>query len=128
MARETKWHDGDARHERVALPENWSRAIPLHGAVMNGHYQSTLPYLVETLGAPVGGVCPRDGNTPCHTAVVWGHLHVVAYLLARGARHDAKNDHGFDLAALATLTIAQGVAERVIPLALPLGRIVVFFG
>ena len=27
---------------------------------MNGHYQSTLPYLVETLGAPVGGVCPRD--------------------------------------------------------------------
>ena len=101
MARETKWHDGDARHERVALPENWSRAIPLHGAVMNGHYQTTLPYLVETLGAPVGGVCPRDGNTPCHTAVVWGHLHVVAYLLARGARHDAKNDHGFDLAALA---------------------------
>jgi hypothetical protein len=99
-ARETRYHDGDARHELVPLPAHWSRAIPLHGAVMNGHAASTLPYLVEALGAPVGGVCPRNGNTPCHTAVVWGHLNVVAYLLARGARHDAKNDNGFDLVTL----------------------------
>ena len=112
----TEANDGGMGHPLVALPRGWYRAIPLHGAVMNNHVATTLPFLVEDLGVGLESPEKKAGNRPAHTAVIWGHNDVVAYLLARGARHDAENSEGMTLAPMArrrqALLVGGTQAER----------------
>ncbi|KAH8060236.1 hypothetical protein JL722_5202 [Aureococcus anophagefferens] len=112
----TEANDGGMGHPLVALPREWYRAIPLHGAVMNNHVATTLPFLVEDLGVGLESPEKKAGNRPAHTAVIWGHNDVVAYLLARGARHDAENSEGMTLAPMArrrqALLVGGTQAER----------------
>ncbi|KAH8095166.1 hypothetical protein JL720_2444 [Aureococcus anophagefferens] len=111
----TEANDGGMGHPLVALPREWYRAIPLHGAVMNNHVATTLPFLVEDLGVGLESPEKKAGNRPAHTAVIWGHNGVVAYLL-RGARHDAENSEGMTLAPMArrrqALLVGGTQAER----------------
>ena len=109
-------NDGGMGHPNVALPPEWWRGIPLHGAVMNNHVTTTLPFLVEDLGIGLESPEHKAGNRPAHVAVIWGHNDAVAYLLARGARHDAPNNDGVALAAMArrrqALLVSGTQAER----------------
>ena len=83
---------------------------------MNNHVATTLPFLVEDLGVGLESPEKKAGNRPAHTAVIWGHNDVVAYLLARGARHDAENLEGMTLAPMArrrqALLVGGTQAER----------------
>ncbi|KAH8068308.1 hypothetical protein JL721_6884 [Aureococcus anophagefferens] len=73
----TEANDGGMGHPLVALPRRWYRAIPLHGAVMNNHVATTLPFLVEDLGVGLESPEKKAGNRPAHTAVIWGHNDVA---------------------------------------------------
>ena len=114
LVSETVANDGGMGHRMIELPREWWRGIPLHGATMNNHVDTSLRYLVEELRIPVDGRC--NGNTAAQTAVIWGHTYAVAYLLARGARHDAANKEGMDLGAMArrrqALLVGGTQAER----------------
>jgi hypothetical protein len=96
---ETEAGDGDGE-ALVALPRGWARAIPLKGACMNGHVQM-LAYLVDVCRADVDLVDEETGDTATHVAVSWGRLDCVAWLLARGARHDVRDRAGLTLAGAA---------------------------
>ena len=63
---------------------SWLSKVQLHGACMNNHVDTTVPYLIEQLGANIDNI-DEDGNTPLHTAIIWGRNSVVVYLLSRGA-------------------------------------------
>ncbi|KAH8073692.1 hypothetical protein JL720_10759 [Aureococcus anophagefferens] len=87
---QTSGKEGDHPDLPVApLPDGWPRAIPLKGACMTGSL-ATLAYLFERGADPTSSTSFRD--TACHVAVAWGRVDAVAYLLARGARHDATID------------------------------------
>jgi len=99
LASETEASDGDGQ-ALVGLPQNWHRAIPLKGACMNGHVQ-TLAYLVDECRVDIDLVDTHTGDTAAHVAVAWGRLDAVAWLLARGARHDIRDEADLTLAGAA---------------------------
>jgi len=99
LVAETEASDGDGE-ALVALPCGWARAIPLKGACMNGHVQM-LAYLVDVCRSDVDLVDEETGDTAAHVAVSWGRLDCVAWLLARGARHDVRDSAGLTLAGAA---------------------------
>ncbi|KAJ1454515.1 hypothetical protein M885DRAFT_521796 [Pelagophyceae sp. CCMP2097] len=96
----TESNDGGMGHPVVPLPASWSRGVPLHGAVMNGHL-SSLKFLVEELKVRVDWQDVKTGNTAVHEAIIWGRLPEVAYLLARGASHETQNGEGWAPAPMA---------------------------
>ena len=97
---QTSGKEGDHPDLPVApLPDGWPRAIPLKGACMTGS-MATLAYLFER-GADPDLVDVVSGDTACHVAVAWGRVDAVAYLLARGARHDISDGDGLTLAGAA---------------------------
>ena len=73
---------------------SWLSKVQLHGACMNNHVDTTVPYLVEQLGTNIIDNVDEDGNTPLHTAIIWGRNSVVVYLLSRGASISKKNEQG----------------------------------
>lgn len=99
LASEAKASDGDGQ-ALVGLPQNWHRAIPLKGACMNGHVR-TLAYLVDECRVDIDVVDEATGDTAAHVAVAWGRLDAVAWLLARGARHDIRDGADLTLAGAA---------------------------
>jgi len=56
----------------VALPDAWQTRIPLEGACMNGHTDSTMKYLVEDVGVLINLPEEGSGDAPLHSAVAWG--------------------------------------------------------
>ena len=72
----------------------WLSTVQLHGACMNNHVDTTVPYLMEQLGTAIVDNVDEDGNTPLHTAIIWGRNSVVVYLLSRGASIYLKNRQG----------------------------------
>ena len=97
---QTSGKEGDHPDLPIApLPDGWPRAIPLKGACMTGSL-ATLAYLFER-GADPDLVDVVSGDTACHVAVAWGRVDAVAYLLARGARHDISDGDGLTLAGAA---------------------------
>merc|ERR1711903_362772 len=60
-----------------------------------------LAYLVDVCRADVDLVDEETGDTAAHVAVSWGRLDCVAWLLARGARHDVRDRAGLTLAGAA---------------------------
>ena len=44
LAAQREANDGGMGHPLVTLPKGWARGVPLHGAAMNGHVATTLPY------------------------------------------------------------------------------------
>lgn len=93
----------------VALPAGWPRAIPLRGACMNGQL-ATLRYLVEEARVDVDLIDCATGDTGLHVAVAWGRAECVAWLLARGARHDVLDRDGLTIAGAARRR--QALLER----------------
>mmetsp|Transcript_20171 Transcript_20171/g.60160 ORF Transcript_20171/g.60160 Transcript_20171/m.60160 type:complete len:201 (-) Transcript_20171:88-690(-) len=69
----------------VALPDAWQTRIPLEGACMNGHTDSTMKYLVEDVGVLINLPEEGSGDAPLHSAVAWGRPECAAYLLKHGA-------------------------------------------
>ena len=83
----------DEGGRKAALPRGWNKAIPLHGAAMNAHVDTTLAYLVDDLGCDLDKK-NGDGDAPLHVAVTWGRPEVADYLLSRGAFFAAKDADG----------------------------------
>lgn len=63
---------------------------PFHVAAFYGREDAILQLLAE-YGANINNT-DRHGNTPLHSAVRKGHLHVVKALIEMGARIDVKNE------------------------------------
>lgn len=91
----------------AALPAGWQTKIPLQGAVMNSHMNTSLKYLVEEIKVDLDA--PLAGDPPIHTAVAWGRPEVVAYLLAKGADANALDAEG--LTPLAAAKRRQDLLE-----------------
>ena len=70
---------------------NWLSSIQLHGACMNNHVDTTLPYLINELGKDIIDNIDEEGNTSLHVAIIWGRNSVVVYLLSCGASINVKN-------------------------------------
>jgi hypothetical protein len=71
----------------------WFKIAPLHGAVMNGHVDTTLPYIVDEMGASLNTV-NEHGNTALHHSVIWGRTACIVWLLERGANTEIQNKEG----------------------------------
>jgi hypothetical protein len=78
------------RHKRRAAKAKdpkkeleWFTLAPLHGACMNGHVGTTLPYIYETMNASLNTL-NKEGNTPLHQSVIWGRNACVVWLLEKG--------------------------------------------
>ena len=69
----------------TTLPKGWQQKIPLQGACMNSHMNTSLKFLVEEIKVDLDAPEPLSGDPPIHTAVAWAAPEVVAYLLAKGA-------------------------------------------
>jgi len=91
-----------ARHRRKAerTPDRsnkemlaWFKIAPLHGAVMNGHVDTTLPYIVDEMGASLNTI-NEHGNTALHHSVIWGRNACIVWLLERGANITIQNKEG----------------------------------
>jgi len=80
--------------ETFKLPDGWYRKIPLHGACMNAHVDTSLKYLVEELKVSVDAKDPESGDAAIHMAVTWGRPEVVAYLLGAGASYRLRDGDG----------------------------------
>ena len=78
----------------TTLPKGWQQKIPLQGACMNSHMNTSLKFLVEEIKVDLDAPEPLSGDPPIHTAVAWGRPEVVAYLLAKGANANALDAEG----------------------------------
>ena len=91
---------------------SWLSKVQLHGACMNNHVDTTVPYLVEQLGTNIIDNVDEDGNTPLHTAIIWGRNSVVVYLLSRGASIHLKNRQGQNAKQIATERLSKIVGSE----------------
>ena len=56
----------------TTLPKGWQQKIPLQGACMNSHMNTSLKFLVEEIKVDLDAPEPLSGDLPIHTAVAWG--------------------------------------------------------
>jgi len=66
-------------------------AADLKWSITNGDLQR-VKQIVESAGMDINS--PIDGRQPLHYACDFGQTEVVAYLLSRGAKIDALDNHG----------------------------------
>ena len=88
------------RHKRRAAKAKdstkeieWFKLAPLHGACMNGHVSTTLPFIYETMNASLN-TFNKEGNTPLHQSVIWGRNACVVWLLEKGCDYTLLNKAG----------------------------------
>ena len=93
---------------------NWLSSIQLHGACMNNHVDTTLPYLISELGKDIIDNIDEEGNTSLHVAIIWGRNSVVVYLLSCGASINVKNKQMQTCLELAQDRLFKLVASNVI--------------
>ena len=95
-----------------AKGEEWVTQIQLHGAVMNGHEKSTLPFLLASVGSCLLDLRDEIGNTALMRGIIWGKNSCVVYLLSKGARTDILNAAGQSALELARLRQKKLITTR----------------